>query len=167
MEGMAPALDRLQTISWSAAVLSVTAAADVIAWTWRAATSGSPDAAGFAAWQRPLVDGPSRTSLPITLAGIVLVVLLPPATRFAKTQRFTTIVLAAAAFANVVIGIGYLATSNWYHDGHNFLWARPSLPRILLDQVPNWGVAVVTAFVVASALGRTRTGARDNVQPPA
>ena len=138
--------ERLRAIAWSATCLAIVAIAHEVAWSWRAATAGSPDSMQFAVWQRPFVDGPSLTAVYITLAATVMVSLLPAASHLETLRRSATRLIALAAVANVVVGIGYVAAANTWAAPPHKLWTRESAVGIAVNELPVWGAAVVSLF---------------------
>lgn len=117
---------------------------------------------GFSAWQRPFVDGPSLTAMDITLAAVVLVAMLPTASHLAGLRKWTTRLIALSAFANLALSVGYLAASHTWTAPPGAFWPRPSAVGVAVNDLPVWGLAVVSVFLLQATRRQTlEPSARD------
>jgi hypothetical protein len=140
---------RLATIATCAALLAGVSLARVVAQVSRAMTSVQ-DMDAFSGWQQPFVDGASSDVAYVGIASVVLLLMLPVSRTLRRIRRVTIVILGTAAFANLVLSLGYAFVSGTFDAHAQTMWGRPTLATIVIDQMPSWALALVVAVLLVN-----------------
>jgi hypothetical protein len=115
--------------------------------------------------ERIFAHGPPRNVAEIALASVVLLLMVPASTPFARKRAITRLVLIATLTANLVLVAGYAWTASTWENFGRATWDPPTGMAFVLDQLPTTALSVVLLWILVQMARWRRDAGRAKAEP--